>query len=94
MSVNNNSDDMNISELKAELKELIIEECDVDMDASDIKDDEYLIGQDSRLNLDSLDALSISLEVKRRYKKHIDSGNETRMALTSVNTLAEFILAD
>ncbi|MGM0952518.1 MAG: acyl carrier protein [Pseudomonadota bacterium] len=94
MSVNNNSDDMNISELKAELKELIVEECDVDMDASDISDDEYLIGQDSRLNLDSLDALSISLEVKRRYKKHIDSGNETRMALTSVNTLAEFILAD
>ena len=85
---------MNTSELKAELKELIVEECDVDLDADEIRDDEFLIGPDSRLDLDSLDALSISLEVKRRYKKHIDSGNETRMALTSVNTLAEFILSD
>jgi len=85
---------MNTEELKAELKELIVEECDVDVEAEDIRDDEHLIGPDSRLNLDSLDALSISLEVKRRYKKHIDSGNETRMALTSVSTLADFIVAD
>lgn len=94
MSINNQCESMNTSELKTELKELIVEECDVDIEATDIQDDEFLIGPDSRLNLDSLDALSISLEVKRRYKKHIDSGNETRMALTSVNTLAEFILAD
>jgi acyl carrier protein len=94
MSVNNISDGMNTSKLKTELKELIVEECDVDIEASDIHDDEHLIGPESRLNLDSLDALSISLEVKRRYKKHIDSGNETRRALTSVTTLAEFILAD
>lgn len=82
---------MTNSELKAELKELIVEECDVDIEAEDIADDEFLIGPESRLNLDSLDALSISLEVKRRYGKHIDSGNETRMALTSVSTLADFI---
>lgn len=85
---------MTNSELKAELKELIVEECDVDIEAEDIADDEFLIGPESRLNLDSLDALSISLEVKRRYGKHIDSGNETRMALTSVSTLADFIQAE
>ncbi|MBB5320273.1 acyl carrier protein [Marinobacter oulmenensis] len=85
---------MTNSELKAELKELIVEECDVDIEAQDIADDEFLIGPESRLNLDSLDALSISLEVKRRYGKHIDSGNETRMALTSVSTLADFIQAE
>ncbi|WP_441807747.1 acyl carrier protein [Marinobacter sp.] len=94
MTANNMSDGMNTSQLKTELKELIVEECDVEIGACDIQDDEHLIGPDSRLNLDSLDALSISLEVKSRYKKHIDSGNETRMALTSVATLAEFILAD
>lgn len=85
---------MTNSELKAELKELIVEECDVDIEAEDIADDEFLIGPESRLNLDSLDALSISMEVKRRYGKHIDSGNETRMALTSVSTLADFIQAE
>ncbi len=64
----------------------------MDVDADEIEDGEFLLGDDSRLGLDSLDALSISLEVKRRYGKHIDSGNETRLALTSVTTLANFIL--
>lgn len=85
---------MNIDDLKIELKQLIVEECDVDIEAQEILDDEQLIGSETRLGLDSLDALSISLEVKARYQKHIDSGNETRMALTSVKTLADFILAE
>ncbi|WP_152207148.1 acyl carrier protein [Marinobacter changyiensis] len=85
---------MNIEDLKIELKELIIDECDVDVEAGEIQDNEFLIGPESRLNLDSLDALSISLEVKRRFGKHIDSGNETRLALTSVEKLAAFIVAD
>lgn len=85
---------MNLEDLKTELKELIVEECDVEVEAAEIKDDEVLIGPDSRLNLDSLDALSISLEVKRRFGRHIDSGNETRLALTSVDKLAAFIVAD
>ncbi|MYM63966.1 acyl carrier protein [Pseudomaricurvus sp. HS19] len=80
-----------MEKLKAELKQLIVDECDVDVSADEILDDEFLLGDQSRLNLDSLDALSISLEVKRRFGKHIDSGNETRLALTSVNTLAQFI---
>lgn len=83
-----------MADLKAELKQLIVDECDVEVTAADISDDEYLLGDRSRLNLDSLDALSISLEVKRRYGKHIDSGNETRLALTSVNTLAQFIQSE
>jgi acyl carrier protein len=85
---------MDLEALKQELKQLVVDECDVDVDAQEIEDDERLIGSDGRLDLDSLDALSISLEVKSRYSKHIDSGNETRMALTSINTLADFILAD
>lgn len=85
---------MDLEALKQELKQLVVDECDVDVDAQEIEDDERLIGSDGRLDLDSLDALSISLEVKSRYGKHIDSGNETRMALTSINTLADFILAD
>ncbi|WP_328188663.1 acyl carrier protein [Marinobacter sp. OP 3.4] len=85
---------MNVEDLKVELKKLIVEECDVDVESDDIRDNEFLIGPDSRLDLDSLDALSISLEVKRRFGKHIDSGNETRLALTSVDKLAAFIVAD
>lgn len=80
--------------LKLELKELIVEQCDVDVAAAEIGDDERLIGSDTRLELDSLDALTISLAVKDRYGKHIDSGNETRRALTSVNHLAAFVAED
>ncbi len=85
---------MNLDELKQTLKELIVEECDVDLEAHEIDDDERLIGSDGRMDLDSLDALSIALEVKSRYGKRIDGGNETRMALGSISALAEFILAE
>ena len=84
---------MNLDELKQTLKELVVEECDVDLEAHEIEDDERLIGSDGRMDLDSLDALSIALEVKSRYGKRIEGGNETRMALGSISALAEFILA-
>ena len=85
---------MDLDTLKQELKQLVADECDISVAANELEDNERLIGSDGRLDLDSLDALSISLEVKNRYGKHIDSGNETRMALTSISTLAEFILSE
>lgn len=85
---------MDTDVLKLELKALVVDECDIDFNAGDIDDDERLIGADGRLDLDSLDALTISLAVKDRYGKHIDSGNETRAALTSINHLAKFIIAE
>ena len=73
---------------------MIVDECDIDFTADEILDDEQLIGSDCRVGLDSLDALTISLAVKERYGKHIDSGNQTRSALTSINHLAGFIAAE
>ena len=56
-----------------------------------IADDGILIGSESQLDLDSLDALQIALAIKQHYGKRIDGGNETRAALKSINTLADFI---
>jgi len=84
---------VDISELKRELKQLIVEECETDVEATDIKDDEILMGSKGRLQLDSLDALQISLAVQKRYGKRIEGGNESRLALTSIDTLADYILA-
>lgn len=92
-TVNPKTVGLTTADIKRELKQLIVEECDMDISPSDIEDGELLIGDAARLGLDSLDALAISLEVKSRYGKHIDSGNETRLALKSVNDLAAFILA-
>jgi acyl carrier protein len=77
--------------LKRELKELIIRECQKELRPEDIADDAILIGSEGKLDFDSLDALQISLAVQQKYGKRIEGNNETRLALTSVNTLAEYI---
>lgn len=86
--------ELDVELLKQDLKAMIVDECDIDFSANEILDDEQLIGNDCRVGLDSLDALTISLAVKDRYGKHIDSGNETRTALTSINHLAGFITSE
>jgi acyl carrier protein len=78
--------------LKAELKELIISECQKEMTPDQFPDSATMIGGDSDLGFDSLDALQIALAVQRRYGKRIEGNNVTRHALTSINTLADFIL--
>jgi acyl carrier protein len=85
---------MNREQLKLELKQLIIRECEKKISPEQIPDDAILIGSEGELALDSLDALQIALAVKQQYGKRIDGNNQTRAALTSVNTLADFILAD
>jgi acyl carrier protein len=78
--------------LKKELKQLIVTECQKDLPPGELSDSELLMGSEARLELDSLDALQISLAVQQKYGKRIEGNNETRNALTSVDTLADFIL--
>ena len=79
--------------LKLELKQMIISECQKEVAVDAFSDTATLIGSDSDLGLDSLDALQISLAVQQRYGKRIEGNNETRNALTSINTLADYILS-
>jgi acyl carrier protein len=76
--------------LKAELKAMIVRECDKDIEPSSIPDDSPLIGEG--LELDSLDALQISLAVKERYGVRIQGGPDGRRAMASVAALADFII--
>ncbi|MHB8424411.1 MAG: acyl carrier protein [Gammaproteobacteria bacterium] len=85
---------MDREQLKLELKQMIIRECEKDLRPEQIPDDAILIGSESGLALDSLDALQIALAVKQQYGKRIDGNNQTRVALTSISTLADFILSD
>jgi acyl carrier protein len=86
---------MDRAALKLELKELIVVECQKNhVRPEQIGDDDILIGSSGNLELDSLDALQIALAVKKKYGKRIDGGKATRMALKSINSLADFILAD
>lgn len=84
--------DARVEALKPALKRLIVEECDKEIAPESIDDDAVLIG--GPLDLDSLDALQISLAVQNRYGVRIRSGPEARKALASVNSLAETIAAN
>jgi acyl carrier protein len=75
-----------------ELLELICTTCnlsDVEMDAVDINDP--LIGPDSPLGTDSLDALEIAVTVQQKYGVRMNSENTTRVVLQSLATLADYI---
>ncbi len=82
--------DLELESLKQTLKALIVKECDKDIAPESITDDEQLIG--GPLELDSLDALQISLAVKDRWDVRIENGAEGRKALASVNALAQAII--
>ena len=77
--------------LIANLKRIIVEECDAEFTADEIADETPLIGEG--LELDSLDALQIALAVKDNYGVRIEGGPDSRKALANVGVLADFIIA-
>ena len=80
-----------MSELKRELKELIIEALDLeDITPEEIIDDEALFIDG--LGLDSIDALELGLAVRKKYGVKLDSNSEdTKKHFASINSLASFI---
>lgn len=74
-----------------ELKQLIITACDKDISADDIANDEPLFGTDTRLALDSLDALQLSMAIQKRYGVRLVDSKETRRVMSSVENLARFL---
>ena len=77
--------------LKTELKRLIVEECDITIDIAEIGDDDPLFGSDSRLGLDSIDALQISIAIQNRYGVIITDSKLMRKVMRSMNTFADYI---
>lgn len=80
-------------EFLAELKQLLLDATDKDEPAGGLGADEVLFGPDSRLGLDSLDALQISMAIQKRYGLRMPDSKDTRRALTSLANLAEHLAA-
>ena len=81
-----------IPALRARLKQIIVEVCDVtNVEPSEITDDERLIRGEGRLDLGSLDAIEIAAAIDKEYGVRIEDLSVARDAFRSVSTLADHI---
>jgi acyl carrier protein len=77
--------------LRENLKEMIVRECDKEIDPKSIKDDDIIFNLAHPLGLDSLDSLQISMALQNEYNIRLVDPKEARRAMESINTLAEYI---
>ncbi len=78
--------------LNRELKQLIIDTCGkIDYTPDDIDDEEALFSNESKLELDSMDALQISMAINEKYKIKITDSKKLRKIMTNINSLAHYI---
>lgn len=78
--------------LIAELIELILETTQKTLQGAPLSPDEVIFGPQSRLALDSLDALQVSMALQKRYGVRLVDSKDTRRILSCVGNLADFLL--
>ena len=80
--------------LLQEVKKLIVDVCNlesIDVTADDINADDILVGPDSPLGIDSLDAIEIVAAVEKKYGVRISNVDTAQKLLKSVRILSDFI---
>jgi len=83
-------------ELLNEVKQLIVDACNlesVDIGVTDIEDEAVLVGPESPLGIDSLDAIEIVAAVEKKYGVRINNVDTAQQLLKSVRVLTDFIEA-
>lgn len=71
---------------------MIIYDCDKpELSEETLNDDEVLVGDEGRINLDSLDILQLSVAIKNKYGVRIERNAESREAFINLNNLATYI---
>ncbi|NBI42684.1 acyl carrier protein [[Haemophilus] felis] len=80
--------------LEQELKKLILQEAEKDeFEVEEISDDEPLFGEQSRIQLDSLDALQIAVALQAHFGVRLQGDRMVRKHMLCVRDLAQFIRA-
>ncbi len=80
--------------LIAELTALILEVTDKRLEGAPLGADEPIFGSKTRLALDSLDALQVSMALLKRYRLRLADSKETRRILSCVGSLADHLLKE
>ena len=78
--------------LIAELTTLILEATEKALCGPALSADEPIFGTGTRLALDSLDALQVSMALQKRYGVRLTDSKETRRILACVGNLADHLL--
>lgn len=81
----------NEADFRLELKRLIVDATDQDLAVAELGDGDALFGPRSPLDLDSIDALQISMALQTRYGIVVTDPKQVRKILRSVNTLVDFL---
>lgn len=75
------------------LKGAVIEACNVkNVNVSDIKNDEPIVGGKGKLQLDSLDALEVIMMVEQRFAIRLSGDEHSRSLFQSFDKMASHIL--
>lgn len=77
--------------LKARIKTLIVENCDLDIQITAIDDEAPLFDNASMLTLDSIDALQISIAIQNTFGITIRDSKQMRRVMKSINSFADHI---
>ena len=78
--------------LELELKKLIVQETEKDEFApTEIRDDEWLFGEQSRIQLDSLDALQVVVALQAHFGVRLQGDRMVRKHMMNIRDLAAFI---
>ncbi len=84
--------DLNNNDLKRRLKQMILEECDIDhITVEDFANDVQIFSDASGLGLDSLDALQISVGLQKEFGIRLPDSKSFKRHVTTIDELAEFI---
>ena len=78
-------------EFIASLKTMVLESVEKAAPPGGLGDDEPLFGPEARLDLDSLDALQVSMAIQQHFGVRMPDSKETRRAMTSIAHLAEHL---
>ncbi len=78
--------------LIADLTALILEATEKAPVAPPLSPEEAIFGTGTRLALDSLDALQVSMALQKRYGVRLTDSKETRRILACVGNLADHLL--
>jgi acyl carrier protein len=84
---------MSESNLRDQIKEMMVENLMLKVPKEEIADDLPLFGPDG-LGLDSIDALELVVSLEKKFGVSVPNSDTARQALATVNSIHDFVLAN